>query len=91
MGVGEGVVPLVHCFNILRMVFHDTHLATDISPFSAAGLQLAVRGFGSPHWEVRNSACLCFTAVLHRTVGFLNVAAKETARRAITGFEFFHR
>lgn len=87
----EGVVPTVHAFNVLRMAFHDTTLATDTSGFCAEGLVTAIRAFSSSHWEVRNSATLAFTALVHRTIGFLNVFKRESARRAITGFEFFHR
>ncbi|CAM6124686.1 unnamed protein product [Calypogeia fissa] len=87
----EGVVPTVHAFNVLRMAFHDTMLATDTSGFCAEGLITAIQAFRSSYWEVRNSATLAFTALVHRTIGFLNVFKRESARRAITGFEFFHR
>ena len=87
----EGVVPAVHCFNVMRVAFHDTNLATDTSGFCAEGLKTAIQAFSCPHWEVRNSATLSFTALVHRTIGFLNVYKRESARRAITGFEFFHR
>lgn len=87
----EGVVPTVHCFNVMRVAFHDTNLATDTSGFCAEGLKTAIQAFSCPNWEVRNSATLSFTALVHRTIGFLNVYKRESARRAITGFEFFHR
>ncbi|KAL2643811.1 hypothetical protein R1flu_011398 [Riccia fluitans] len=87
----EGVVPTVHAFNVLRVAFHDTNLATDTSGFCAEGLMTAVQAFASSHWEVRNAATLAFTALVHRMIGFLNVYQRESARRAITGFEFFHR
>ncbi|KAL3696959.1 hypothetical protein R1sor_011035 [Riccia sorocarpa] len=87
----EGVVPTVHAFNVLRVAFHDTNLATDTSGFCAEGLMTAVQAFASSHWEVRNAATLAFTALVHRMIGFLNTYQRESARRAITGFEFFHR
>ncbi|KAJ7522573.1 hypothetical protein O6H91_18G018000 [Diphasiastrum complanatum] len=87
----EGVVPAVHAFNVLKVAFHDTNLATDTSGFCAEGLIVAIQAFSSRHWEVRNSATLAFTALVHRTVGFLNVHKRETARRTISGFEFFNR
>jgi hypothetical protein len=87
----EGVVPTVHAFNVMRIAYHDTNLATDTSGFCADGLITAIQAFSSPYWEVRNSATLAFTALVHRTIGFLNVYKRESARRAITGFEFFHR
>ncbi|KAL0450561.1 UNVERIFIED_CONTAM: hypothetical protein Slati_1612500 [Sesamum latifolium] len=40
---------------------------------------------------VRNSACLAYTALVRRMLGFLNIQKRESARRALTGLEFFHR
>ncbi|OIW12445.1 hypothetical protein TanjilG_04194 [Lupinus angustifolius] len=87
----DGVIPTVHAFNALRAAFNDSNLATDTSGFSAEALVLAVRSFSSPYWEIRNSACLAYTALVRRMVGFLNVHKRESARRALTGLEFFHR
>ncbi|KAI5076112.1 hypothetical protein GOP47_0008177 [Adiantum capillus-veneris] len=87
----EGVVPTVHAFNVMRVTFNDTNLSTDCSGFCAEGLSVAIQAFSSCHWEVRNAAVLAFTALLRRMVGFLNNQTHESARRAMTGFEFFHR
>ncbi|XP_028780500.1 thyroid adenoma-associated protein homolog [Neltuma alba] len=87
----EGVIPTVHAFNVLRATFNDTNLATDTSGFSAEALIISIRSFSSPYWEIRNSACLAYTALVRRIIGFLNVHKRESARRAITGLEFFHR
>lgn len=87
----EGVIPTVHAFNALRVAFNDTNLATDTSGFSAHAIIVSIRSFSSPYWEVRNSACLAYTALVRRMVGFLNVHKRESARRALTGLEFFHR
>lgn len=87
----EGVIPTVHAFNVLRAAFNDTNLATDTSGFSAEALIVAIRSFSSPYWEIRNSACLAYTALVRRMIGFLNVQKRESARRALTGLEFFHR
>ncbi|XP_020231865.1 thyroid adenoma-associated protein homolog [Cajanus cajan] len=87
----EGVIPTVHAFNVLRAAFNDSNLATDTSGFSAEALILSIRSFSSPYWEIRNSACLAYTALVRRMIGFLNVHKRESARRALTGLEFFHR
>jgi len=87
----EGVIPTVHAFNVLRAAFNDTNLATDTSGFCAEALIIAIRSFSSPYWEVRNSACLAYTALVRRMIGFLNVQKHESTRRALTGLEFFHR
>ncbi|OQU79970.1 thyroid adenoma-associated protein homolog [Sorghum bicolor] len=90
-GRDEGVVPTVHVFNVLRAAFNDANLATDTSGFSADATMVAIRAFSSPYWEVRNAACLAYTALVRRMVGFLNVQKRESARRSLTGLEFFHR
>ncbi|BFG26701.1 hypothetical protein CerSpe_129750 [Prunus speciosa] len=87
----EGVIPTVHAFNVLKAAFNDTNLATDTSGFSAEAMIVSIRSFSSPYWEVRNSACLAYTALVRRMIGFLNVQKRESARRALTGVEFFHR
>lgn len=87
----EGVIPIVHAFNVLRAAFNDANLAADTSGFCAEALIVAIRSFSSPYWEIRNSACLAFTALVRRMIGFLNVQKRESARRALTGHEFFHR
>jgi hypothetical protein len=84
-------VPTVHVFNVLKFSFHDTNLSTDTSGFCADALITAICSFSCHYWEVRNSATLAFTALVHRMIGFLNVHKRESARRAMTGFEFFHR
>lgn len=87
----EGVIPTVHAFNVLRAAFNDTNLSADTSGFCAEALIISVRSFSSPYWEVRNSACLAYTALVRRMIGFLNVQKRDSARRALTGLEFFHR
>ncbi|KAI4366675.1 hypothetical protein MLD38_022522 [Melastoma candidum] len=87
----EGVIPVVHAFNVLRITFNDANLAADTSGFSAEAMIVSIHGFSSPYWEVRNGACLAYTALVRRMIGFLNVQKRESARRSLTGLEFFHR
>ncbi|XP_074268645.1 uncharacterized protein LOC141592008 [Silene latifolia] len=87
----EGVIPTVHAFNVLKAAFNDANLATDTSGFSAEAMIISIRAFSSPHWEIRNSACLAYTALLRRMIGFLNVHKRASTRHALTSLEFFHR
>ena len=43
----------MHAFNVLRFVFADKELTTETVGFAAKGLTAAIKGFSSPHWEVR--------------------------------------
>ena len=55
-GQSQGVhVPQVHAFNVLRAAFADKELSTETVGFAARGLTAAIKGFSSPHWEVRIS------------------------------------
>ncbi|KAG0480385.1 hypothetical protein HPP92_011243 [Vanilla planifolia] len=87
----EGIIPTVHAFNVLRATFNDTNLAADTSGFCSEALIIAIRSFSSPYWEVRNSACLAYAALVRRMIGFLNVQDMRSTRRSLTGREFFHR
>ncbi|WVZ94889.1 hypothetical protein U9M48_040721 [Paspalum notatum var. saurae] len=78
-GRDEGVVPTVHVFNVLRAAFNDANLATDTSGFSAEATIVAIRAFLSPYWEVRNAACLAYTALVRRMVGELKIATEQLA------------
>ena len=64
-GASEGVhVPQVHAFNILRAAFQDKELSTETTGFAARGMEVSIRAFSSPHWEVRANSrletCLVF-------------------------------
>ncbi|WOL00525.1 thyroid adenoma-associated protein [Canna indica] len=87
----EGVIPTVHAFNVLRAAFNDTNLAVDTSGFCAEAMIISIRSFSSPYWEVRNSACLAYTTLVRRMLGFFNIQKRESSRKALTGLEFFHR
>ena len=68
-GASEGVhVPQVHAFNILRAAFQDKELSTETTGFAARGMEVSIRAFSSPHWEVRagprRETCLSFLPLL---------------------------
>ena len=54
-----------------------------------------MRGFKSPHWEVRNGATLAYASLVTKTCGYGNSGAAPVAggasRRRVTGAEFFRR
>eukprot|EP00873_Tetraselmis_striata_P028723 jgi/Tetstr1/448987/TSEL_036212.t1 len=81
----------VHAFNVLRTTFQSRDLSMHGSAYSSRGLILSIQAMSSPSWEVRNSAALAFTELITRTLGFKNNLSGDSARRAVTGLEFFHR
>lgn len=54
-----------------------------------------MRGFKSPHWEVRNGATLAYASLVTKTCGYGDSGSAPVAggasRRRVTGAEFFRR
>lgn len=46
--------------NILRLLYQDTALGNDVLCYTEQGLVLAVQGFASPSWSIRNAATQLF-------------------------------
>ena len=46
--------------NILRLLYQDTALGNDVLQFIEQGFILAVKGFASPLWSIRNAAMQLF-------------------------------
>ena len=68
-GVGASWRPAVHALNIMRAALLDGALASDLQAYLAPAMRVAVRGFQSPSWPVRNSSMMVFAAVTSRAVG----------------------
>ncbi len=45
-------LPQVHAFNILRTIFMDAKLGTDVLPHVSDGFILAIKGFSSPRFLI---------------------------------------
>jgi hypothetical protein len=58
----------VHALNVVRLVLLDSAFGRDLDGFVAELMVLIVRGFGCGLWAVRNSAMMCFAAVVQRLV-----------------------
>ncbi|XP_052801972.1 thyroid adenoma-associated protein homolog [Mya arenaria] len=82
----------VHALNILRALYKDSRLKDDVAPFIADGLRVAILGFKSPLWAVRNSATLLMTAMMTRVFGVKRSKDESTFSRknCQTGRTFFY-
>ncbi|XP_048524151.1 uncharacterized protein LOC109543125 isoform X1 [Dendroctonus ponderosae] len=58
-----------HCLNVLRAIFRDSKMSERALPYVAAGVILAISGFKSPIWGIRNSSTLLFAALMTRMFG----------------------
>ncbi|XP_047133104.1 tRNA (32-2'-O)-methyltransferase regulator THADA isoform X1 [Hydra vulgaris] len=69
--------------NILRSFYKDTKLAEEIYPYVASGVIIAIQGFSSSCWAIRNSCTLLFSSLMQRIFG--------VKKSKMTGREFFTR
>ncbi|XP_057316978.1 thyroid adenoma-associated protein homolog isoform X2 [Hydractinia symbiolongicarpus] len=74
---------LVISLNILRAFYKDTKLCEDIFPYISDGVVIAVKGFSSSNWAIRNSCTILFSALMQRIFG--------VKKFKMTGREFFSR
>ncbi|XP_064600963.1 tRNA (32-2'-O)-methyltransferase regulator THADA-like [Liolophura sinensis] len=83
----------VHAVNILRALYCDSQLSKDVTPYLADGLRVAVLGFSSPDWAIRNSSTLLFSALITRIFGVKRSKDQSgTVRKnCLTGRNFFQR
>ncbi|XP_077530240.1 thyroid adenoma-associated protein homolog [Haemaphysalis longicornis] len=85
------VEPKVHGMNVLRALFREAKLGDAVMPYVADGIQVAIIGFESKNWAVRNSATLLFSTLMTRIFG-VNRSREETQRKnCLTGHVFFLR
>ncbi|KAI4812653.1 hypothetical protein KUCAC02_024023, partial [Chaenocephalus aceratus] len=87
----SSTVPQVHALNILRALYRDTRLGENIIPFVSDGMQVAVLGFTSPVWAVRNSSTLLFSTLITRIFGVKKGKDEHSKKNRMTGREFFTR
>lgn len=85
------IEPKVHGMNVLRALFREAKLGDAVMPYVADGIQVAIIGFESKNWAVRNSATLLFSTLMTRIFG-VNRSREETQRKnCLTGHVFFLR
>ncbi|KAH6923738.1 hypothetical protein HPB50_005805 [Hyalomma asiaticum] len=91
MDTEASVEPKVHAMNVLRALFREARLGDAVMPYAADGIQVAIIGFGSKIWAVRNAATLLFSTLMTRIFG-VNRSREETQRKnCLTGHVFFLR
>ena len=79
----------VHALNVLRLIILDGAFGNDLDQYIPQALTMAFIGFQSPHWAVRNSAMMVFSATVQRSV---SKEKNDTGgSTAVTAQDFFHR
>ncbi|CAG9856965.1 unnamed protein product [Phyllotreta striolata] len=59
----------MHCMNVLRAMFRHSRLGEFVASYVAQAVIIAVTGFKSDAWGVRNSATLLYAALMTRMFG----------------------
>ncbi|KAK5650107.1 hypothetical protein RI129_001136 [Pyrocoelia pectoralis] len=79
--------------NILRALFRHNHFGETVMPYCASGLKIAIRGFSSSTWGVRNSSTLLFSALIIRIFGVQRLRDMEliSIKNKMQGQIFFVR
>ena len=54
---------------ILSALFKDTRIGEDVLQYAEKALQIAINGFDSVFWNVRNSSTLLFSSLISRIFG----------------------
>uniref|UniRef100_A0A1Y1MLP0 tRNA (32-2'-O)-methyltransferase regulator THADA n=3 Tax=Photinus pyralis TaxID=7054 RepID=A0A1Y1MLP0_PHOPY len=79
--------------NILRALFRHNQLGEVVMPHCAHGLKIAIRGFSSSAWGIRNSSTLLFSALIMRIFGVQRLRDMEliSIKNKMQGQIFFVR
>ncbi|KAI9914160.1 hypothetical protein PsorP6_006311 [Peronosclerospora sorghi] len=71
----------VHALNILKLICEDGVLAEDVARYVVDMFELAVRGFESGSWAVRNSSMMLFAATTQRAIGDKRIADGRSCQK----------
>ncbi|KAI9895979.1 hypothetical protein PsorP6_019151 [Peronosclerospora sorghi] len=71
----------VHALNILKLICEDGVLAEDVARYVVDMFELAVRGFESGSWAVRNSSMMLFAAATQRAIGDKRIADGRSCQK----------
>lgn len=82
-------LPQIHAFNVLRAIFLDAKMGSEALSYVEDAFVLAINGFSSASWAVRNCSLLLFSAILLRALGSKKTRDEHDAVNSLTGREFF--
>lgn len=76
----------IHALNIMKFIFSDTILREDITQFIPTAMMLSCDEFESDNWSIRNSALMCFTALIKRLLDTHHIQDQDLSKKR--GFTF---
>ncbi|KAJ3047584.1 hypothetical protein HK097_011408 [Rhizophlyctis rosea] len=84
-------LPQVHAYNIIRAIFQDAEIATEVRDWMGQGFALTIKGFSSPSFPIRNGAAMLFTTLITKALGTKKTRDESHSVNTVTGREFFTR
>lgn len=81
---------IIHALNIVKFAFQDSQISHSLQVFCGQALEIAILGFSSDEWSVRNSSLMLFTTVAKRMLSFKNETANPHGS-AMNIVDFFRR
>ena len=80
----------IHSINILRILFKDSTIGTELVSFSEKVLCICVNGFTSKDWSVRNGCLMLFSSLVLRIFGCNRQSTNKTINQ-ITFEQFYQK
>ncbi|KAJ3029238.1 hypothetical protein HDV00_009693 [Rhizophlyctis rosea] len=84
-------LPQVHAYNIIRAIFQDAEIATEVREWMGQGFALTIKGFSSPSFPIRNGAAMLFSTLVTKALGTKKSRDESHSINTVTGREFFTR
>jgi len=63
----------IHALNIMKFIFSDAYLRQDVRAYITRAMMLSMDEFSSDNWSIRNSALMCFTALIKRLLNDFHI------------------
>lgn len=79
----------IHALNTLRLILLDGAFGPDLDLYISDCMSRALLGFTSPHWAVRNSSMMVFSAAITRAIS--RDKSECGGAQAVTAHDFFTR
>nr|XP_002120511.2 thyroid adenoma-associated protein homolog isoform X1 [Ciona intestinalis] len=80
----------IHALNILRGLVKDASLGDEMLPYLSTCLKVAIVGFTSNNWQIRNASTLLFSSIIIRVFGVMKNFESSDKNR-LSSYEFFTR
>ncbi|XP_071963938.1 tRNA (32-2'-O)-methyltransferase regulator THADA-like [Antedon mediterranea] len=82
-------LPQCHALNMLKALFRSAAINDDVMPYTSKSAIIAINGFASKHFSIRNGSMLLFGSLVARMFGQKRVQDEHSRLNCMTAHEFF--